>query len=296
MHRLTPAALFVVPTVAHAHAVEAAGMETWVAACLAVSAAAYVIGLRNLWHRAGIGHGVSVRQAAMFATGWLTLAAALGGPIEAWSSTSFAAHMLQHELMMLAAAPLLAASRPLGVFAWALPARARRRLRALTSPRWLHAAWLFITAPLWATALSIAALWVWHVPSLFDLATVHRGWHALQHASFFVTALAFWWALRAGGAPARRIGQTVACLFVTMVVTGALGGLLAFSTAPWYASYVHHAAPFGWTPLEDQQMGGLIMWIPGGTLFMIVALLRMRDALAGMGSGSIRRPVRSGTS
>jgi putative membrane protein len=294
--RLIPATLLAVPTVAHAHVVDPAGMETWVAVSLAVSAIAYVVGLRKLWQRAGVGHGVSARKAAMFAAGWLTLAAALGGPIEAWSGTSFAAHMLQHELMMLAAAPLLAASRPLGVFAWALPANARRRLRALTSPRWLQTAWQFITAPLWATALSIVVLWVWHVPALFDLATVHRGWHALQHASFFVTALAFWWALRAGGTPAHRIGQTVACLFVTMVVTGALGGLLAFSTAPWYSSYAHHAAPFGWTPLEDQQMGGLIMWIPGGALYMIVALLRMRDALVGLRSGSIRRPIRGGMS
>jgi putative membrane protein len=290
MHQLIGAAFFLVPALAHAHAVEpSAGMETWVAACLAISAIAYVIGLRNLWRRAGVGHGVGRGQAAMFAAGWISLVAALGGPVEEWSGTSFAAHMLQHELMMLAAAPLLAASRPLGVFAWTLPAHARRRLRAVTSPRWLRAYWQFLTAPLWATVLSIAVLWVWHVPALFDLATVHRGWHALQHASFFVTALAVWWALRAGGSSAHKVGQSVACLFVAMVVTGALGGLLAFSPAPWYPAYVHHAAPFGWTPLEDQQMGGLIMWIPGGTLYMMVALMRMRDALLCMPARHVRQ-------
>lgn len=275
------AALLLAPILAHAHASETApGMETWVAVCLAVAAIAYVVGLRNLWGRAGIAHGVSLRQAATFAAGWIMLAVALGGPIEAWSGTSFAAHMMQHELLMLAAAPLLAASRPLGVFAWALPAHARRGLRALTSPRWMRASWQWLTAPLWATVLSIVVLWVWHAPRLFDLATVHRGWHALQHASFFVTALAFWWALRPGSSPARKVGQAVACLFVTMVVTGALGGLLAFSAAPWYASYAHHASPFGWTPLEDQQVGGLIMWIPCGTLYLVAALMRMREALA----------------
>ena len=283
MRHLTAAFLLAAPTLAHAHESGGdGGMEPWVAACLLVSALLYVAGLRTLWRRAGVARGVTWKQAAMFASGWLTLVAALGGPIEAWSGPSFAAHMVQHELMMLVAAPLLAASCPLGVFAWALPAGIRRKLRALTSRDWLRTSWRWLTSPLWATALSIGVLWVWHAPRLFDLAVVHRGWHAAQHASFFVTSLAFWWALRPSRSPGSAAGCAVACLFVAMIVTGALGGLLAFSGTPWYAAYADEASPFGWTPLEDQQMGGLVMWIPGGTVFIAIALMRLREVLVGV--------------
>jgi len=294
VRRLNAGLLAAAPALAHAHDVQArGGMEPWVVACLAVSAIVYVVGLRNLWRRAGAGRGVGWTQVTMYAAGWLTLVAALGGPVERWSGTSFAAHMLQHELMMLVAAPALAASRPLGVFAWAFPRSARRRLRVLTTPAWLRASWRGLTSPLWATAISIAVLWLWHVPRLFDLATSDRAWHAAQHASFFVSALAFWWAMRATGSPAGALGRTVACLFVAMIVTGALGGLLAFADTPWYAAYAATARPFGWTPVEDQQMGGLIMWIPGGTVYMVVALLRLRDALSGRARPLLARPART---
>ena len=294
VRRLIVALFAAAPALARAHETETGGaIEPWVAACLAVSAVGYVIGLRNLWRRAGIGRGVGWDRAAMYVAGWLTLVGALAGPVEHWSGSSFAVHMLQHELMMLVAAPLLAASRPLGVFAWAFPMPARRRLRALTTPGWLRASWRGLTSPLWATALSIAVLWLWHAPRLFDLATTDRAWHALQHASFFLSALAFWWAMRATGPTATAVGRTLACLFISMIVTGALGGLLAFADTPWYAAYADAAQPFDWTPVEDQQMGGLIMWIPGGTVYMAIALLRLRDALARPLSAVRARPARA---
>ena len=229
----------------------------------------------------------------MYGAGWLTLVAALAGPIEHWSGASFAAHMLQHELMMVVAAPALAASAPLGVFAWALPMSFRRSLHALTKPAWLRASWRVLTSPLWATAISIGVLWLWHVPRLFDLAVAHRGWHAAQHASFFMSALAFWWAVRATRSAVGTVGPTILALFVAMIVTGALGGLLAFADTAWYAAYAATSPPFGWTPVEDQQMGGLIMWIPGGTIYMVVALMRMRDALKGPAGALLVRPART---
>jgi len=295
VRRLIAGLVAAAPSLAGAHDVEAVGggMEPWVAACLAVSAVVYLAGLRQLWRRAGVGRGVGWWQVAMYGAGWLTLVAALSGPIERWSGTSFAAHMLQHELLMLVAAPAFAASRPLGVFAWAFPLSARHRLRVLTSPAWLRASWRSITSPLWATVISVGALWMWHVPRLFDLATLERAWHAAQHASFFLSALAFWWAMRATGRPAAAVGRTVMCLFVAMIVTGALGGLLAFADTPWYAAYSSASRPFGWTPVEDQQMGGLIMWIPGGVVYMAAALLRIHDALSGPARPLLVRPVRT---
>jgi putative membrane protein len=292
VRRLIAALLVTAPALVRAHDVEVAdGMEPWVTGCLVVAAFLYIVGLRNLWRRAGVGRGVGWGQVAMYGTGWLTLVGSLSGPIEHWSGASFAAHMLQHELMMVVAAPALAASAPLGVFAWALPMSLRRSLHALTKPAWLRASWRVVTSPLWATAISIGVLWLWHVPRLFDLAIAHRGWHASQHASFFVSALAFWWAVRATRSGVGRLGPTILALFVAMIVTGALGGLLAFADTAWYAAYAATSPPFGWTHVEDQQMGGLIMWIPGGTIYMAVALLRMRDALKGTAVAPIVHPA-----
>jgi len=294
VRRLIAGLVGAAPALAHAHDVETGGgIEPWVVACLALSAILYVAGLRNLWRRAGLARGVGWAQAGMYAAGWLTLVAALSGPIEHWSGASFAAHMLQHELMMVVAAPALAASAPLGVFAWALPVSWRRSLRALTKPAWLRSAWRVLTSPLWATTLSIAVLWLWHVPRLFDLATSDRGWHAAQHASFFVSALAFWWAMRATRSGIGTVGPTVLGLFVAMIVTGALGGLLAFADTAWYAAYAATSPPFGWTRVEDQQMGGLIMWIPGGTIYMAMALLRVRDAVSQTAGPLLVRPART---
>lgn len=294
VRRLIAGLVGAAPALAHAHDVETGGgIEPWVVACLALSAILYVAGLRNLWRRAGLARGVGWAQAGMYAAGWLTLVAALSGPIEHWSGASFAAHMLQHELMMVVAAPALAASAPLGVFAWALPVSWRRSLRALTNTAWLRASWRVLTSPLWATTLSIAVLWLWHVPRLFDLATSDRGWHAAQHASFFVSALAFWWAMRATRSGIGTVGPTVLGLFVAMIVTGALGGLLAFADTAWYAAYAATSPPFGWTRVEDQQMGGLIMWIPGGTIYMAMALLRVRDAVSQPASPLLVRPART---
>jgi putative membrane protein len=93
----------------------------------------------------------------------------------------------------------------------------------------------------------------------------------LQHVCFFASALAFWWAMF--GAAARVPGAvSIACLFVTMLHTSALGALLTLAPSPWY---VHSARTgvFGLGAIEDQQLGGLIMWVPGGIAYLVASLL-----------------------
>ena len=263
--------LAVVPA-ATAHAEPSAtreAFEPWVAACLAIAAAAYAVGVARLWSRASPGHGITRRDALRFAAGWLVLVIALAPPIDTWAAGSFAVHMVQHELMMLLAAPLLVAGRPLAVFAWALPRFSRLRLASLTGALGVRAMWRAATGLAGATALQIAAIVVWHAPRLFDLAATHRGWHALQHASFFATALAFWWAVRAASDAGSR-ARAIVALFVTMLATGALGALLTFAPSPWYATI--GAPPFGGSALDDQQLGGLVMWVPGGIVYVAAAL------------------------
>lgn len=276
MRRVRLALLALLPAAsASAHVVapgsEAAltwGAEPWVLTCLVLSAAMYVVGAVRLYARARNGRVRLLRQVAWFGAGWLALVLALASPLDAAGSTSFAAHMVQHELLMIVAAPLLVLGRPLGVWLWAWPAAARRSGGALTRLPAMQAAWRWLTRPLHAWILHFAALWLWHAPYLFQAALTHPALHALQHASFLFPALLFWWAALDGVAR----GPAIAYLFTTMLHTGALGALFAMSGRIWYPAYGGGAAQFGLSALEDQQLGGLIMWVPGGLAYLIVAL------------------------
>jgi len=225
------------------------------------------------------------RRAVLFGLGWAILAGALVSPLHQGGEHSFALHMIEHELLMLAAAPLLVLSRPLAIILWAWPAPARHFLgRASVWPA-VATVWRCLTKPITATLLQAAALWLWHMPTLFDLALAHDRWHVAQHLSFIISALLFWTAtLDNDGAPAQRAVSAM-CLFATSVVSGALGALMAMSTSPWYQGYARLGlAPLGLTPAEDQQIAGLIMWVPGGLVHAMAALVLIRGLLSSRGS------------
>src|SRR5690606_10548994 len=168
------------------------------------------LGLARLWRRAGIGRGIRAAEAARFAAGWAVLATALCSPIDSLGGALFSMHMVQHELLMVAAAPLLVLSRPLEAWTWALAPPWRRAFAALTRRRGFSLAWGALTEPVAAWTLHAAALWAWHVPAAFDAALAHDGWHALQHASFLGTALLFWSSVL--GRPGRQEGLRLASL------------------------------------------------------------------------------------
>jgi cytochrome c oxidase assembly factor CtaG len=132
--------------------------------------------------------------------------------------------------------------------------------------------WRAITTPLAAWLVHAVALWAWHLPSWFDAALANNAVHALQHASFLFSALLFWWSVLG---PANRSAHGVALVsvFTTMLHTGALGALLALSTVVWYPRYAQTAVALGWDPLEDQQLGGLVMWAPAGLAYLVVGLV-----------------------
>lgn len=271
--RLLPLA---VPLTALAHLPEEyeAGwtFDPWIVAPLLLAAGLFGAGAAQVRRRskATALHG---REIACFCAGWIVLAAALVSPLHAAGERSFAAHMLEHELLMLVAAPLLVLSRPLGYFAWALPRPARRGCGRLTHRSAFAASWRFLVHPVPATVLQAAALWIWHAPAPFDLALRHPGWHVAQHLSFLVTALLFWTAVLETHRSAARPMLAAGCLFATTLIGGALGALMAFSWSPWYPAYAAlGATPFGLTPVEDQQLAGLLMWIPGGLVHVAAAL------------------------
>lgn len=243
--------------------------EPWIVALLATSLAMYLAGVRRLWRRAGPGRGIGTRQAACFASGWLVLALALTSPLDALGGAVFSAHMVQHELLMVVAAPLFVMSRPLEAWTWALPVAWRQPLANAGRLRPVAATWRAITPPLGAWTLHAVALWGWHIPWLFEAALTDEWLHSAQHASFLGSALLFWWSVLGRGVR-RPDAVGLASLFTTMLHTGALGALLTFAAHPWYAHYA--AAGFGLDALEDQRLGGLVMWVPGGLAYMVAGL------------------------
>ncbi len=244
--------------------------EPWLAALLVASALLYARGVASLWRKAGTGRAIRVADAARFALGWLALAGALLSPLDTLAARSFGIHMVQHELMMVVAAPLLVLARPLEAWAWALPAGARGAVAALARTRLLRRLWGWLTEPAGAWCFHALALWLWHLPALFAAALVDPRLHVLQHVFFFAAALAFWWSVLGGRARAPG-ALPIASLLTTMLHTGALGALLTFAPAPLYSSALQHPA-LGLTALEDQQLGGLVMWVPGGLAYLVAAL------------------------
>ena len=205
----------------------------------------------------------------------LALAVALVSPVDGVAESLFWVHMTQHLLLIAVAPPLLVLGAPQAGLVWGLPRPARRRVA-----RWWHglprarAALAWLVRPWPAVTLHSVALWAWHVPAAYDAAVASPWVHALEHTSFLATALLFWWAVLHPRGTLRRVpGLAILALFALTMEGGALGALLTFSTSPWYASHLATAGAWGLSPLEDQQVAGLVMWVPMGLIYTAAALL-----------------------
>jgi len=247
--------------------IRAWSFEPLVVISLIISALLFIFGLYRLK-----GRSIRTWEALCFALGWLALFVALVSPLHAWGQVLFSAHMTQHEVLMLVAAPLLVLGRPLIAFLWALPLDWSRSLGNIARLRWLNRLWRTFTIPLVAWLVHAVALWVWHIPLLFEAVLHHESVHTAQHLSFLISALLFWWALIHGPQGAMGYGAAVLYLFTTSVHSGVLGALITLAGSVWYPSYVGLTNSWGLTPLEDQQLGGLIMWIPAGLVYVIAGL------------------------
>ncbi|MFL6333577.1 MAG: cytochrome c oxidase assembly protein [Pyrinomonadaceae bacterium] len=244
------------------------GRDPLVWLSLALSGWLYARGVRRLWRESGRGRGVRRWEAWCYAGGWAALFVALVSPLHPWGEVLFAAHMTQHEVLMVAAAPLLVLGRPLVAFLWAVPMSWARSLGEAAKAVWWRRVWASLTNPLTAWALHALALWVWHVPALFEATLRSDLVHTLQHVSFLGSALLFWWALVHGPRGLKGYGAAVLYLFTTSVHTGVLGAFLTFTGRVLYPTYGGTTGAWGLTPLEDQQLGGLIMWVPAGLVYV----------------------------
>lgn len=232
----------------------------------------YLAGAARLRARSRRNRADRLREMVLFGAGWLVLELALVTPLHALSQRLFSAHMIEHELMMAVAAPLLAASAPGGALMWALPRRWRGATGSLLHAGWLKACWRQASRPGVATLLHGVAIWIWHVPGLFEAALREGPLHYLQHASFLGTALLFWWVVLPRRGNGHAMGASVMHLFLTSMHTGLLGVLLVFSPRLWYPAYIGASGLWELTPLEDQQLAGLVMWVPAGLVYGAAAL------------------------
>jgi putative membrane protein len=244
----------------------------------------YVLGLQTLWARAGTGSGISRGRAAAFGAAWLVLFVAIISPLDALSEELFTAHMVQHLLLMLVSAPLFVIGRFQLAFTWVFPAR-------WTSTVWKkwggRQTWRFLTRPVTACLLHAAAIWVWHLPRLYEAGLRDEWLHFLEHASFFLTAWLFWHVfmdlteyVRTGGSA--KFGIGIFMVFSIMLISGFLGALLTFSQYVWYPIHIHETALYGLTALEDQQLAGTIMWVPSGVVYLVAVIGVMGRWLFGM--------------
>lgn len=234
---------------------------------LALMLGIYLIGALRRGHL----HTLRWRHAS-FLAGWLTLCFALTSPIHELGEQLFSAHMLQHEILILVSAPLISASHPGATCLWAFAPRHRAHLGA-----WVHSIEqsppvALITRPIIAWSLETVALWIWHIPALYQATLTSDSIHAVQHLSFFLTAVLFWSALYGVSRSAISYGAATVYVFAAAAQCSALGWLLTFSSVLWYPAYTATTARWGLSPLQDQQLGGVIMWVPSGIVFVIIGL------------------------
>lgn len=251
------------------HAAAGWNWEPWVVLPSFAAGALYLLGWRRLRREGNARRVLGFVRIAAFFAGLATLLFALESPLDGLADQLFSAHMTQHLLLLTVAPPLLVWGRPMFVWLWAFPLQRRRRIgRWWNDTPVLHAGHAFLMRPLIVWLLASAALWFWHVPGPYGWALADARVHVLEHLSFLLTALAFWTlVLQPYGRQRGEQGVALILVATYALHNGLLGALLVFAAQPYYAAYA--TAHYGLTPLEDQQLAGLIMWVPAGMLQLV---------------------------
>ena len=216
----------------------------------------------------------------------VAVGAALLSPLDALSGALASAHMAQHLLLVLVAAPLLALSAPTTTLLRGSPATVRNasvRWRRLPSVR---AGARLMRHPAPAFLLPVGALWFWHAAVPYDAAVGNHLVHVVEHATFLVTGVLFWRVI-VGAREAERVppGLGILLVFAMGMQSVFLSALLTFARGPWYSAYAGTTAAWGLDPLADQQLAGVIMWIPAGVVYvgaglsLLVTWLRATESL-----------------
>lgn len=199
------------------------------------------------------------KQLYAFSAGWLVLSLALTSPLCNLSVALFSARIAQHMLIALVAAPLLVAGA------------ADLMLRRLWAS---HLDTPGPGAVFAATGLFVAALWFWHLPGPYDATFSSDFIYWSMHVTMLAAALALWHVLLRAG-----LGHVLIASVATGVQMSGIGAILALSPQPLYAAHIDTTLPWGLTQLQDQSLGGLIMWVPGGLVLSVIVLATLAHHL-----------------
>lgn len=261
------------------HGADASGLALWThwisepstAIAMASVTGVYAWGVRRARQRSSRANAFAAWRVRCFAWSIVVLSIAMLSPVDALADELFTAHMAQHVLLAVVAPPLFVAGAPIVAMLWALPLSARRRVvQVVKGARWLTTTWRFMTTPFVSFATHAVVLWAWHMPPLFTAALRHSSLHALEHVSFLGSACLIWWGITYPSRSRRAAyALGIVVLFATMMQSGALGALITFSRRLWFPLQETAAATWGLSPIEDQQLAGLVMWVVGGLLFIV---------------------------
>ena len=241
---------------------------------LALSGVVYT---RGWWllRRAGVPF-VPPWKAVAFLSGLLTVWIALASPIDAVNELLLSAHMLQHMLLMMVAPPLILLGAPLVPMVRGLPGFVARNV-AGPILNWPAAARIghTLTNPVAGLLFMGVVMFAWHLPSLYELALASESWHEVEHATFLVASLIFWWPVVL---PWPGRGQwprwaMVPYLLVADLQNTVLSAILAFSDRVLYPSYAEAPRLFGLSALQDQVAAGAFMWVVGSLAFVVPAIV-----------------------
>jgi cytochrome c oxidase assembly factor CtaG len=239
----------------------------------------YARGVYAARRRAGAGRGVRAGQVGAFVAAMSILVVAVAPPLDPLADQLFSAHMIQHLLLAAVVPPLVVRASPGIAMLWALPVRARRAIGRIVHPRTVTGRlWEVGTRPAVACLLHAAAIWTWHAPTLYDRALHSESLHALEHMSLVSTGVLIWWRIVRPARSRRDAPATgLVTLFVTAMQTGILGALIALSPRVIYPGQTAPGGPWGLSPIADQQLAGLMMWIGGGVYYCVaMAVLFLR--------------------
>ncbi len=208
-----------------------------------------------------------------FFAGIIVVFVALCSPVETLGDTIFSMHMAQHIILMMAAPPLLVWSHPWPMFRAAFSPRWQQRIAEVWAASRLDLVATFIMHPVVVWLLFCGSFVFWHLPVPYDLGLNYELAHTLEHASFLLTALAFWTIIiEPSGNRRLSYATTLLYLVVTVVISDMPGALMVLSPRPLYPIHASGAASWGMTLMQDQQLAGLIMWIPAGAIYIAAAI------------------------
>jgi putative membrane protein len=262
--------------------------EPLLISALTLAALAYLRGIRRVGNN---GTGLLGRgRVAAFYAGLFVAIVVLISPFGALADTLFSAHMIQHLLLILCVAPLIVSGAPALPFLLCIPIRGRRWLQRRRHARAL----VLIGTPLVAWSLHTAAMWAWHHPALYESAIRNEALHVVEHMTFLGTAVLIWAIVIPAPRSRLRFGSAAGILFATALQGGALGAILTFATTELYTVHAAGARMWGLTLLRDQQLAGVIMWVPAGAVYFVAIAILFVKWLKDEPARNTRTPLMAG--